>query len=279
MAVNNDRNPVTHFGRQVHKERVARGWSVHELSTRTGLAASYWSQIENGKRPPTRRVAEACDTVFPERRGYFVEYYEESRTWMPAGFRDWTEYEDKAARLYDWTNVVVSGLLQTEAYARAHLATLPGVTADVIAARLANRMGRQQRVLHRDEPPRAWFIVDEMALYRLVVSAEVMAEQMWHLVDVAALPNVTVTVMPAVIHTGNDSGFIITDDVAVFTEHVAAAGVYTDEQVVTRLVTRFANLQAESYRASESLRMIERLGETWARGVNPLTALRTEELA
>jgi hypothetical protein len=39
------------------------------------------------------KVAQACDTAFPERKGYFVEYYEESRTWMPAGFRDWTEHE------------------------------------------------------------------------------------------------------------------------------------------------------------------------------------------
>jgi hypothetical protein len=142
----------------------------------------------------------------------------------------------------------------------------------MIAARLASRMGRQKRVLTRDESPQAWFVVDEAALYRLTGNAEVMAGQMARLLEVASRPKVTVTVMPLVIHTGNDSGFIVADDTAAFAEHVASAGVYTDEQLVSRLLTRFASLQAESFRASESLRMIEKVGETWASGVSPLSA-------
>jgi transcriptional regulator with XRE-family HTH domain len=67
-------NPATHFGRQLKKERLARGWSLPELSKRTGLDAGHLSRIENGKRPPTEHVAAACDEVFPERRGWFTEY-------------------------------------------------------------------------------------------------------------------------------------------------------------------------------------------------------------
>ena len=54
-------------------------------------------------------------------------------------------------------------------------------------------------------------------------------------------------------------------------EHVAAGGVYDQDQTVSSLVARFASLQAESYRASESLRAIERLGQTWQSGASPLT--------
>jgi hypothetical protein len=115
---------------------------------------------------------------------------------VPAGFRNWAEYEDRAARLYDWWPSVVSGLLQTEGYAHAHLSTLPGTAPDVIAARLASRMGRQKRVLMRDESPQVWFVVDEAALYRLTGSTEVMAGQMARLLEVASLPKVTLTVMP-----------------------------------------------------------------------------------
>jgi transcriptional regulator with XRE-family HTH domain len=275
VVANNGSTATTHFGRQMRKERLAHGWSLREFQARTGVDIGSASLIETGKRPPTLKVALACDEIFPERRGWFVEYYEESKSWVPAGFRNWAEYEDRAVRLYDWWPSIISGLLQTEDYAHAHLSTLPGATSDVIAARLASRMGRQKRVLTRDESPQAWFVVDEMALYRLAGSAEIMAGQMTRLLEVASMPKVTVTVMPLVIHTGNDSGFIIADDAAAFAEHVASAGVYTDEQLVSRLLTRFASLQAESYRASESLRMIERVGETWASGVNPLSALRT----
>ena len=48
--------------------------------------------------------AAACDTVFPERKGWFTEYYEELRGWseVPAAFRSWAELEEKAAALRVW---------------------------------------------------------------------------------------------------------------------------------------------------------------------------------
>ena len=51
----------------------------------------------------------------------------------------------------------MSGLLQTEDYAKALLRTYPGVTDEAVAARLANRMERQRRVLMRENPRLAWF--------------------------------------------------------------------------------------------------------------------------
>jgi transcriptional regulator with XRE-family HTH domain len=74
MAVNGGSNPATHFGRQMRKERTARGWSLREFSQRTGLNPGHVSRIENGKRPPTENVATACDAAFPDRRGWFTEY-------------------------------------------------------------------------------------------------------------------------------------------------------------------------------------------------------------
>src|SRR6266567_6313565 len=47
----------------------------------------------------------------------------------------------------------------------------------------AGRMQRQRRVLSRDDPPRAWFVVDGLSLYRAVGSAQVMAAQMRHLIE------------------------------------------------------------------------------------------------
>jgi transcriptional regulator with XRE-family HTH domain len=274
---NNGASPVTHFGRQMRKERLARGWSIHELSTRTGIAAGHLSRIENGKRPPTENIAHACDRVFPERKRWFAEYYQESRTWAPAGFRDWPEYENKAARLLEWSPGIVTGMLQTEGYARAMLAVHPGATAEIIAARLANRMERQRRVLFRDDPPSAVYLVDHMALYRLVGSPEIMAGQMRHLAGVASLPNVTVQILPAVSHPATQSGFLVADD-AAYTEHVLGGLVFTDQETVTALGRLFDMLRSECYRASESRMIIRKAAELWT-GESPATAAATAATA
>jgi hypothetical protein len=141
-------------------------------------------------------------------------------------------------------------------------------------------MERQRRVLLRDDdPPAAWFVVDEMALYRKVGSAEVMAAQMRQLAAVAAMAKVTVQVLPAVAHPANASGFVIADDSAAYAEHVAGGYVFTDEQTVSAIMVRFDSLRAESYRASESLRMINRAGELWTTGASPLTPTGTADSA
>ena len=269
-------NPVSHFGRQLKKERLARGWSLPELSQRTGIDAGHLSRIENSRRPPTEAIALACDAAFPERKGWFSEYYEESRHWseVPASFKSWPEYEDKAASLRDWSPSIVTGLLQTEGYARALLATLPGVSDETVAARLATRMQRQHRVLIRENPPSACFLVDELSLYRRVGSAEVMAAQLRRLLEAAAMTRVIVQVLPAIAHPVNASGFLMADN-AVWIEHAAAGFTYTDEETVSALAARFDTLRSESYRASESAALIERLAGTWAAGGHPLTQTPT----
>lgn len=259
------------------KERLARGWGLDELSRRTGFNMGHLSRIENGKRPPTEALADACDAVFPERRRWFREYFEDSRAWMPPGFRSWPEYEDKAARLNVWSPGIVHGLFQTEDYARSLLSTLPEATSDAVAARLANRMERQRRVLYRDDPLSACYVVDHTALYRCVGSAEVMAAQMSRLLEAAAMSNVTLQVLPAEAHPATQSGFVVADG-AAYAEHVVGWYVYTDEETVTFLARLFDTLRGECYRVSESMAIIQKAGELWT-GASQATAAPMAETA
>jgi hypothetical protein len=189
----------------------------------------------------------------------------ESRSWVPAGFRSWAEYEDKSATLRVWSPGVIDGLLQTAEYARAQLETLSEATTEVVDSRLRARMERQHRVLFRDDPPTAWFVIDELSLYRMAGSPEVMSAQMHHLADVATLPNVTMQLLPAIVHPVSSSELIVTDNEA-YVEHLTGGLVYTDPESVTPLLRLFTKINAESYRASESLAAIERLGELWTGG-------------
>jgi len=160
-------NPARYFGRQVRGARRAAGWTLAEFGQRIGYDPGQISRIENGKRPPTELFAQMCDRAFPDRDEWFSEFYAESRTWIatPPWFRSWIEHEQRAAALRIWQLGVLSGLLQTEDYARAILTVNPGVTEDEVSARLAARLARQA-ILTRDDPLRAWFLVDEAALRR-----------------------------------------------------------------------------------------------------------------
>lgn len=249
----------------MRKERLARGWSLPELSARTGINAGHLSRIETGRRPPTEKVATACDAAFPERKGYFLEYYEESRTWAPPGFRDWPELENKAARLSVWSPGVVDGLVQAEDYARALLSTLPGATDEAVTGRLRSRMERQRRVLTREDPPTVRCVLDHTALYRCVGSPETMAIQMRHLAEVAGMPHVTIQVLPAVAHPATQSGFMVTES-AAYAEHVIGGFAYTEPETVTALERLFDTLRDECYRVSESLAIIRKAGELWTGG-------------
>jgi hypothetical protein len=279
MAYNAGNNAATHFGRQMRKERLAHGWSLREFADRTGIDFAHLSRVETGKRSPTEKIALACDRVFPHRAGWFLEYYEESKTWTPAGFRNWGEYEDKAGTLRVWSPGVIDGLLQTEAYARTLIAIEPSITDEIARVRLASRMERQKRVLLREDPPLVWFVVDEVALYRRVGSPEIMAGQLGHLLEVAAMSRVTVTVMRAVEHPANASELIIADDSAAYVEHMIGGFTYTEDVTVSALAVRFDTLRGECYRVSESLALIREMQELWTAGVSPLTRVATAERA
>jgi Domain of unknown function (DUF5753) len=86
------------------------------------------------------------------------------------------------------------------------------VTSEQVAERVANRMARQQRVLFRDHPPEAWFLVSITSLRNM--PADVAGGQLRHLLEAASLPRVTIQVVPECWHAGLPAGFIVADSAA-----------------------------------------------------------------
>jgi transcriptional regulator with XRE-family HTH domain len=262
----NGKGVAGHFGRQMRRDRLAHGWSMTELAKQTGINGAHLGRIESGLRPPSVRVADALDKVFPERRGWYLQWLDDIRTApeVPATFRSWSDYEDQSATLRLWTPLIVDGLFQTEDYARALIA-LTGVSAEVAAARLGARMDRQRRVLGRC---RVSYVLDQSALYRLVGSPEIMTAQLRHLLDVAVRPNVVLQVMPEMAHVALAASYALADD-AVWSEHVVSGGVYTDPEIIASVAVRHDNLRGECMKVSESLALIGGLADQWTGGNLP----------
>jgi hypothetical protein len=152
------------------------------------------------------------------------------------------------------------------------------VTDEQVAARLEARLARQA-LLVREDPPAAWFLLDEAALRRCVGSPEIMAAQLAHLSGVARLPNVAIQVVPNTEHAGLLGGFAVAER-AAYVETAVAGQVFEDGEIIAGLLTRFDTLRNEALRKSESLGLIERMCEEWkAPGVRAATRATTGESA
>lgn len=277
-------NPALHFGREVQRARLAAGMTLADLGWVMGYHKSQVSRVERGGRAPTEKFAQMCDKAFPERGGWFHRFYRDSRQWsaMPPWFRNWIEHEQLAVNLRVWQPSSLSGLLQTEAYALTLLRTFPGATAEQVSERLSARMARQV-ILTRQAPapPMALFLVDEAALRRRTGSALIMAGQLQRLLAVAALPNVTIQVVPNVAHAELTGGFAIAEAAngsAAYIETALTGQVFEDTRVVLELAARFDALRTEALRGTESLSLIEEVAREWgqqATGAHQATQVRT----
>jgi hypothetical protein len=103
---------------------------------------------------------------------------------------------EKHADQIRWTEVeVVPGLAQTEAYARGMHADQPEINGVTNEDRVAARLARQG-ILEKGEPPTVHFVLSESCLRRRWASAEVMRDQIEHLIALSDQPNVMIQVMP-----------------------------------------------------------------------------------
>jgi hypothetical protein len=115
---------------------------------------------------------------------------------LPDWFETYLGLEAAASLIRTFELQFVHGLFQTEGYARA--VTLLGHQAAPeaeIDRRVSLRMARQQ-LLTGPQPPRVWSVMDEAALRRPVGGRHVMRAQLQRLLEVAAMQQVTVQVVP-----------------------------------------------------------------------------------
>jgi Domain of unknown function (DUF5753) len=274
MDANAGSSPATIFGKQMRRKREAMGLTLREFCLRAKINYTTGSAVENGHRPPNERIAAGCDSVVGGND--FAELYREMKTWAPPGFRDWSEYENRALELTIWVPNVFDGSVQIEPYARALLSLHPGVTDEVIQGRLKTRMQRQQRLI-RPDGPTVLLLVDQVALYRATGSAEIMAAQCQRLTEVAAMETVTVQVVPPIAHPLTTASAIVTEE-AAYTENGLGGSVFTSGESVARLRRLVGSVRSEARPASESLAMIQEADRQWT-GVKVRTARTADKRA
>jgi hypothetical protein len=111
-------------------------------------------------------------------------------------YRVYIDLEAEAVTISVFQSSAVHGLLQTAEYARAvdERAT-PRTDPHQIDLQIQAKLTRQ-RILTQEHPPRFNVVLDEAALHRVIGGRTVMAAQLGKVLEMSALPNVTVQILP-----------------------------------------------------------------------------------
>ncbi|GLZ75956.1 transcriptional regulator [Actinorhabdospora filicis] len=154
---------------------------------------------------------------------------------VPAWFQLYLELEQITHTIRVYEVAYVTGLLQTEATMRALLAANPALDPDTVEQTVEARLRRQRHFTARNPAPRLELAIDEGALRRVVGGPDAHAEQLAHLREANARPNISVHVLPAAsgAYAGQGQPFTLMefpdplDPSVVYSE--AATGAHYDE--------------------------------------------------
>jgi transcriptional regulator with XRE-family HTH domain len=198
------------LGARLREIRVDAGLTGKDLARRSGWHSSKVSKIEYARQAPSladiHAWCEHCgageqvpDLVESLRavEGMWVEWRRLERTSMRRLQESYLPLYERTRQFRIYEAGIMPGLLQTEAYATATLARIiefSGVPDDLVAA-VAARIDRQ-RVL-RSGDHRFGVVLEEAALHVRIGSTEMMIGQLRYLIDIAALPNVSLGIHSA----------------------------------------------------------------------------------
>jgi transcriptional regulator with XRE-family HTH domain len=259
---------------ELRRLREAAELTIDEVGEKLECSASKISRIETGHVGVTPRDARDMLELYGimgDEQDALVQLAREARKrgwWYPynelfTGSFVGLETDAKTLRAYQ--ALLVPGLLQTERYARTVIRAMrPDADEVEIKRRVAARMARQQ-LLNEPSPPEYWAVMDEAVLRRVVDGPEVMAEQLYRMMTVGRMPNVTIQVVPfsAGAHPGMEGPFLIlgfpeqADPDVVYVDSTAS-GIYLENTPdVRRYSMMFDHLRAVALKPDDSLALVE----------------------
>ncbi|MCN9241492.1 helix-turn-helix transcriptional regulator [Streptomyces sp. RY43-2] len=194
----NSQPPIAwrYCGSQIKMWRAEAGISRDALAKEAGYDYEYIKSMENGRRRPTLRLLQIADQACGA-GGKLVaaqEYLKPEP--FPARSQEFMAIEAEAISFACYEPLLIPGLLQTEAYARALIGdSSPPLDDETVNERVAARL-RRADALRRKVGVMYGFVIYEAALRTQVGGPQVMREQLQHLLEVGKLRNVSIQVLP-----------------------------------------------------------------------------------
>lgn len=277
-----DRSPTLRrreLASQLRDLRKQSGRTVEDVARELLCSPPKISRIETGVRPASLRDVRDLCTIYGVDDSLRDRLMGLAREAKQQGW--WNKYEDiaidrligleiEAAQVSSYESCVIPWMFQTKEYARAVIrGSLPRIDDHVLDERVAARITRQE-IITRESPPHFWSLADESSLRRRVGSNQIMRDQLKGMVDLAAIPNMTLQVVPFGLgaHPGLDNTFEFLEfqsgqPPVVYLENMAGGLYLESASDVDRYKEALMHLRAGALDPESSVSLIEQVRETF----------------
>ncbi|MFF0680747.1 helix-turn-helix domain-containing protein [Streptomyces tendae] len=230
------------LGKRLREIRKDSGLTARDLAARAGWHESKCSRIENGRTPPSdddlrvytlycAAADQTADLIATARNidGAYVEWRRMERSGLRRAQESVMPLWERTRHFRAYSSWLIPGPFQTPAYIRALLMSIRDRRAlpDDLEEAVGIRVDKQ-RVLY-EGGRRFAVVLEESTLRHRIGGPETMAGQLGHLLSLAALPNVSLGVVP-----------LSTDRTALWP--VEDFWVFDDSQVNVELVSAFLTI-------------------------------------
>jgi transcriptional regulator with XRE-family HTH domain len=238
--------------------RDAADLTQKELASTLGYSYGWVSNVETGQLRPRAEQVAALEQALDAPPGALMNIYEQlDGESLPGWFREWVDEEDRAEVIRTFELVLVPGLLQIDGYARALL----GGDEEKVTRRMA-----RQEILHKDDPPQLYVVLDEGVLYQKRGGKDVMRAQLECLIA-AVGENLTLQVVRSAANPRSMGAFTLAtvDGVDVGYVETAIRGIVTNSREdIAALSKSWETIRSFALPQHESLDLIKQvIKERW----------------
>ncbi|WP_318657887.1 helix-turn-helix domain-containing protein [Streptomyces aureocirculatus] len=246
--------------------REAAGFTQRSLAERFVIGEEQIASIEQGRRTLKMDLAVQLDELLGTKGTFETAVENMPEVDLIPRFSEEYLDQEREAIVIDWyETMLVPGLLQTEAYARALFrGRIPAFTEERIEELVTQRIERRD-ILHRKEPPAVSFVIREAALLSRMGGDTVHIEQLRHLREYADLPGLCLQIMPL----RHPSGPSVTSPLIVletpdhqrlaYSETHRGSHLIADPDGVANLACKYGMLRSEALNSEESKGLLDQL--------------------
>lgn len=262
-------SPRALLGAELRVARERAGLSQAELGEPLFVSGSFIGQLEAGTRRMHVELARQIDGIL-DTDGFFARNCTAAaKSKYPDHFEAAAEAEGLAKAIREYAPLLIPGLLQKEAYARAVFrAYQPTATEAEIGELLEGRLDRAA-LLSDPTTPLLWCVLDEAVLRRAVGSRAVLAESLRHIADLIRSHRIIAQVLPfsagAHASMGGSLQLMSFDDAPAlaYVQGNGTGQLFDDPATVSRHFLTYDLLTAGALSPAQSLALIESVAEDY----------------